>query len=247
MNKTAFFKKFITCFVAGLSLSALWLSIGNSGIIPWLPPVLIFSMVGISLIGSWVFPFIWQYREGKMPLDTIKIYGFIYGLIRYSVAFNLARFGWAKVFGLQFNVPESIASQPINQLSGEWLTWFYFGYSPTFGLVVAAIQIVGGFLLLFRRTLLLGSIILFSFMLNLTLINIFYQMNMGGLVQSIVLTIGILFLLLLDYERLKDFFLKATSNLPTIDWSSAFLKNMLRFSVLILPFLYTIYLKFFMK
>jgi hypothetical protein len=247
MNKTTFFQKFITCFVAGLTLSALWLSIGNSGVISWLPPFLIFSLVGISFIGSLIYPFIWHNRENKSLADAAKIYGFIYGLIRYSVAFNLARFGWAKVFGLQFNVPDSIASQPINQLSGEWLTWFYFGYSPTFGLIVAAIQIGGGLLLLFRRTLLLGSVILFSFMLNLTLINIFYQMNLGGLLQSILLTIGILFLMLLDFNKLVDFFLKAKSTLPTVNWSSNLWKNILRLSVVILPLLYTIYLKYLMK
>jgi hypothetical protein len=247
MNKTTFFQKFITCFVAGLTLSALWLSIGNSGIISWLPPFLIFSLVGISFIGSLIYPFFWHYRENKTLADATKIYGFIYGLIRYSVAFNLARFGWAKAFGLQFNVPETIASQPINQLSGEWLTWFYFGYSPTFGLIVAAIQIGGGLLLLFRRTLLLGSVILFSFMLNLTLINIFYQMNLGGLLQSILLTIGILFLMFLDFNKLVDLFLKAKSTLPTINWSSNLWKNILRLSVVILPLLYTIYLKYLMK
>jgi hypothetical protein len=247
MNKTTFLQKFLTCLVAGLTLSALWLSIGNSGTIAWLPPVLIFSMVGISFIASLVYPFIWQYREGKTAVNSTRILGFIYSIIRYSVAFNLCRFGWIKLFGLQFNVPESIASQPMNQVSGEWLTWFYFGHSVTFGVIVAVIQIGGAYLLLFRRTLLLGSIILFSFMLNLMLINIFYDMNLGALLQSVILTIGVLFLLLLDFNRLLDFFLKAKSNLPTIHWSNDLIKNLIRFSVIILPLLYTIYLKSFMK
>jgi hypothetical protein len=61
----------------------------------------------------------------------------------------------------------------MNQQSGEWLTWYYFGYSLVYGCIVAAIQIGGSLMLLFRKTLLLGVIILFAFMLNLTLINIF--------------------------------------------------------------------------
>jgi hypothetical protein len=247
MNKTTFLKKFITCFVAGLTLSALWLSIGNSGTIAWLPPVFIFSLVGISFISSLIYPFIWQFRERKKHLNSTQILGFIYAIIRYSVAFNLCRFGWIKLFGLQFNVPEAIATQPMNQVSGEWLTWFYFGHSFTFSVIVAFIQIGGAFLLMFRKTLLLGSIMLFSFMLNLMLINIFYQMNLGALLQSIILTIGVLFLLLLDFNRLVDFFLKAKSTLPTINWSSNVLKNIARLSVVILPLLYTIYLKYLMK
>jgi hypothetical protein len=247
MNKTTFLQKFLTCFVAGLTLSALWLSIGNSGTIPWLPPAFIFSLVGISLIISLIYPFIWQNKESKEQVNSTKLLGFIYSIIRYSIAFNLCRFGWIKLYGLQFNVPESIASQPMNQISGEWLTWFYFGHSHTFSVIVAFIQIGGAYLLLFRRTLLLGSIMLFSFMLNLTLINIFYQMNLGALLQSIILTIGILFLILLDYKKLVEFFLKAQSNLPTIDWSNKLTKNIVRLSVVILPLLYTIYLKYFMN
>ncbi len=247
MNKTTFFQKFITCFVAGLTLSALWLSIGNSGTISWLPPVFIFSLVGISFISSLIYPFIWQFREGKEQANSTQIFGFIYSIIRYSIAFNLCRFGWIKLFGLQFNVPESIASQPMNQVSGEWLTWFYFGHSFTFSIIVAFIQIGGAYLLLFRKTLLLGSIVLFSFLLNLMLINILYDMNLGALLQSIILTIGVLFLLLLDFNRLVDFFLKAKSTLPTVNWSSHLWKNIVRLSVVILPLLYTIYLKSFMK
>lgn len=247
MDKTTFLQKFLTCFVLGLTLSALWLSIGNSGVIPWLPTVFIFSLVGISSIGSLIYPFIWQYKEKREQVNSTQILGFIYSIIRYSIAFNLCRFGWIKLFGLQFNVPESIASQPMNQVSGEWLTWFYFGHSHIFSVIVAFIQIGGAYLLLFRKTLLLGSIMLFSFMLNLSLINIFYQMNLGALLQSIILTIGILFLMLLDYKRLVDFFLKAKSNLPTIDWSSNIIKNIIRLSVVILPLLYTIYLKYYMN
>ena len=194
-----------------------------------------------------IYPFVWQYKESKRQANSAQIWGVIYSIIRYSIAFNLCRFGWTKLFGLQFNVPESIASQPMNQISGEWLTWFYFGHSFTFTFIVAFIQIGGAYLLVFRKTLLLGSIMLFAFMLNLTLINIFYQMNLGALLQSLILTIGILFLILLDYKRLVDFFLKAKSNLPTLDWSSNLTKNIIRLSVIILPLLYTIYLKSAMK
>jgi hypothetical protein len=247
MEKKTLSQKILTCLVAGLTLSALWLSIGNSGIIPWLPPILIFSLVGISMVLGFIFPFIWQNLERKGEVDSSKIVAFIYLTIRYSIAINLCRFGWAKLFGLQFNVPESIAVQPINQLSGEWLTWFYFGYSHTFGIIVGMIQIVGSYLLLFRRTLLLGAIMLFSFMLNLTLINIFYQMNLGGLLQSIILTIGILFLILLDYKRLVDFFLKTTALIPTLNGASSLTKHIIRLSVILLTLVYTIYLKFYMN
>ena len=247
MSLKLLLKKFSTCFIAGLSSAALLLVLGNSGNIPWFPAAIVFSLVGISLLISLVFPFIWQFLENKRKIDSSKTYAFIYTFIRFVIAFNLMSFGWKKVFGLQFIVPNEIANKPMNQQSGEWLTWYYFGYSLTFGLITAAIQIVGSYLLLFRKTMLLAAIVLFSFMLNLTLINVFYQMNAGALLQSIIITIGILFLILLDYERLVVFFLKTKSNLPAIFLTNTFTKNIIRLSLIILSLLFTLYLKTLIK
>jgi hypothetical protein len=242
MFSKSLFKKFGTCLMAGLTFAALLLVLGNSGNVPWFPPVVVFSLVGISLVLALVFPFIWQYKEQKQTIDSEKIYGFLYAFIRYSIAFNVASFGWKKVFGLQFVVPTEISDKPMNQQSGEWLTWYYFGYSLVYGLIIAFIQIGGAFLLLFRRTLLLGSIILFSFMFNLMLINIFYQMNAGALLQSVLLTIGISFLILLEYDKLVDFFLKTKATIPTLTLTNS-LKTVLRISVILLSLLCTIYYK----
>ncbi|WP_116797027.1 hypothetical protein [Flavobacterium sp. 103] len=127
------------------------------------------------------------------------------------------------------------------------MTWFYFGHSQVFGIIIALIQIGGGYLLLFRRTLLIGAIILFALLVNLTLINVFYQMNTGALLQSVVLTIGVLFLILLEYKKLIVFFLKTKSNLPSLSFNSALVKNMVRLSAIVLSLLFTIYLKSLVK
>ncbi|MET4083763.1 hypothetical protein ABIB40_003735 [Pedobacter sp. UYP30] len=49
MEETSLLKKIATCLIFGLTLAALWLSIGNGGTISWLPPTLIFSLVGLSI------------------------------------------------------------------------------------------------------------------------------------------------------------------------------------------------------
>ncbi len=246
MKSTSLLKKFSTCFIAGLTIIALLLVLGNSGTLSWFPPVIVFSLAGIAFLSSLIFPFIWQRQEKQQKINSEKVYAFIYGIIRYTIAFNLAGFGWKKLLGLQFVVPTEISDKPMNQQSGEWLTWYYFGHSVAFGVILSIIQIVGSYLLLFRRTLLFGATILFAFMLNLALINIFYQMNAGALLQSILLTIGIAFLILLDYDRLVVFFFKAKSNLPTLTLSNL-TKNILRLSAIILSLLFTIYLKSLMK
>lgn len=243
MMKTTLPRKIVTCFVAGLTSIALLLMLGNSGTLTWFPPQIVFSLVGLTFLLSLIYPFIWQNQENKNKVNSEKIYGFLYSIIRYTIAFNLASFGWKKMLGLQFVVPREIASQPMNQQSGEWLTWYYFGYSSVFGIVLALIQIIGAYFLLFRKTLLIASIALFAFMLNLTLINIFYQMNAGALMQSILITIGISFLILLDYDKLVVFFLKTKSGLPSIFQSNILLKHTIRISAIILSLLFTLYLK----
>jgi len=246
MTPTSLLKKFATCFIAGLTAIALLLVLGNSGTLTWFPPVIVFSLVGVSLFSSLIFPFIWQAKEKKQNINSDKVYSIVYGIIRYTIAFNLASFGWKKLLGLQFVVPNEISDLPMNKQTGEWLTWYYFGHSFAFGLILAMIQIGGSYLLLFRRTLLLGATILFAFMLNLTLINIFYKMNAGALFQSVALTIGIVFLILIDYEKLVSFFLITKSTLPTISLSN-FTKNIIRLSALILSLIFILYLKSLMK
>lgn len=241
------FKKIGVSLILGLQIAALLLLLGNGGNVPWLPPVLVFSGVGIALLLSILFPFVWHFLEQRQKINTAKVYAILYSGIRYCIAFNIASFGWKKFYGLQFIVPAELSSMPMNQQSGEWLTWYYFGYSHAFGIIIALIQIIGGYMLLFRRTLLIGAIILFSLLLNLTLINVFYQMNAGALLQSVLLTIGVFYLVILDSKKWIDFFFKTKSSLQSIQVNGVFLKNILRLSAILLSLLFTIYLKNLMK
>jgi hypothetical protein len=243
MKDSSILKKIISCLVAALTTIALLLVLGNSGTLNWFPPLIVFSLVGLCFVTALIYPFIWQYQERKQKINSYKIYGFLNAVIRYTIAFNLASFGWKKVFGLQFIVPPSIAEKPINQQTGEWLTWFYFGYSHTFGLILALIQIVGSYFLLFRKTILIAAICLFAFMLNLTLINFFYQMNAGALTQSVLLTIGLAYLILADYQRLKLFFLKSLPDIPSLTMKNTMTKNLIRLSAIVLSLLFVLYLK----
>jgi len=203
----SFLKKLMTCLVSGLVLSALILLIGNGGNIPWLPPYLIFSFVGMVALSSFVYPIFWHKRSDRFASEDQLIFGKLFHFIHWTIATNLILFGIKKFFGLQFIVPPEIAALPANKMSGEWLTWFYFGYSAAYSMIIACIQIIGSLLLLYKRTSLVGVFILLSVMVNLTLINIFYKMNAGALLQSVFITIGLIFVLLNHFERLKSIFL----------------------------------------
>jgi hypothetical protein len=97
-------------------------------------------------------------------------------------------YGFAKVNGSQFTVVESELSRPMGEVDGFWLTWFYFGYSPIYGNLIALVQIVGGALLVFPRTSVLAVAILLPVAANIVLVDIFYGIP-GGLPTAILVLV----------------------------------------------------------
>ena len=91
----------------------------------------------------------------------------LYSGARCYAAFILLRYGFAKVMGAQFTVLDSELAKPMGEVSGFWLTWYYFGVSPFYGAFVAGAQIAGALLLCFRRTAFIGALILLPVMVNI--------------------------------------------------------------------------------
>ena len=243
MEMKSVFKKVITCIVAALCLIGCLVNIFNTGKgISWYPPILGLYISVILFLCAIIWAIVWH-RQSKKTINSKKHFGILYAIIRYSLAFNISFFGWAKLLELQFSVPESISSQPMNQQSGQWLTWYYFGYSNSYNLILALVQIAGSTLLLFRKTVLFAAIILFALMSNITLINIFYRMNFGALLFSIITTIGIAYIILLDFKRLVEFFFKSNLNPASLSSGVYVVRNIFWFSAIALSLLFVLYLK----
>lgn len=110
-----------------------------------------------------------------------------YVLCRYLAASLLMAYGFAKITGSQFTVPDSELDKPLRDVSGFWLTWYYFGYSAVYGTMIALVQIVGAMALLVRRTALIGACLLLPVVGNIILIDIFYGVDPGPLLVAILI------------------------------------------------------------
>lgn len=141
-----------------------------------------------------------------------KFYLLVQAGIRFLLAYAISSYGFAKVLKEQFSVPEYIKDIPIGEQSGFWLTWYYFDYSYPFSIIIAIGQIGGSLLVLFNRTRLLGTFILLPIMLNIVFVNIFYEINFGAFLNSLIYTLGLTFLLLLNYKDLFEIFFRTTDN-----------------------------------
>lgn len=139
----------------------------------------------------------------------------VYIAARYGAAFLLLVYGFAKLNGSQFTILDSELDKPMGQVSGFWLTWYYFGFSPVYGNLVALVQIGGALLLLFRRTALLGACLLLPVVANIVLIDIFYGIEPSAMMMAVVIG-GALLCLLAAHRRelVETFWTRQSTVLP---------------------------------
>jgi hypothetical protein len=112
-------------------------------------------------------------------------------------------YGFAKINGSQFTIIDSELAKPLGEVSGFWLTWHYFGYSPIYGNLIAAVQIGGGILLVFPRTSLLGALVLLPVAANIVLLDIFYGIPVA-LPPAVIVLVCLIVILATHAARLKQ-------------------------------------------
>lgn len=123
-------------------------------------------------------------------------------IVRWFCAVQFMIYGFAKVNGSQFTVLDSQLATPLEDVSAFWLVWYFFGYSGLYKGFIALIEIGGGVLLAFRRTALLGTLVLLAAIINIVLIDVGFGVAQAGLPMAIVLACGLLYLLIPHVRQL---------------------------------------------
>ena len=232
-SKTTWFKKFIECLFTGIA-------IGNTlsmflDLLPekWLNKLsdqmwdyfFIGSMAIPALVGL-IYSIYWHRNEKRSTIDSPVRHAWFRAILRYWLALEIATYGFAKILKTQFGHSYSRSDTPIGELNGFSLTWHYFSYSYTMAVIIALVQIIGSALLLTRRTTLLGVTVLLPVMLNIMLINVFYDIALGAFINSVIFSLGLIYLLSLQWAPLKQIYLHTVSPLPAIgvSWGKALLR-----------------------
>ncbi len=107
---------------------------------------------------------------------------------RIYAAMMLLTYGFGKLLGGQFyqgSIPEEIAVLPLAEVGGFDLAWTFFGYSYGYILFIGGTQILGSFLLLFPRTKILGGAILIPVLINIIVVDFFFQISTGAMLSAI--------------------------------------------------------------
>ncbi len=80
---------------------------------------------------------------------------------------------------------------------------------------IGVFQITGSFLLLFSRTRLIGVFVIIPVQLNIFLLDIFYEMG-WVMVHAGIMLAAVFYLLLSEYDRLKEFFLTSKTRVREV-------------------------------
>lgn len=169
--------------------------------------------------------------------------------IRYFICFQMLSFGIMKFFvNGQFSpLTEADLTTTLGDMSPSVLFFNFMSYSRPYVILAGLLEVGGGLLLLSRRTVTLGALVLFGVMVNVLMVNLCY--NFIQKILSIHLILMLLYLILLDGKGLYQFFILRKPALPNTN-SMLFAplkikaKGFLKFATIAYMFSYFAYTKY---
>jgi len=121
--------------------------------------------------------------------------------VRLTLATTMLGYGFAKVFTGQFQPPGAgRLIEPIGEMSPMGLVWTFMGHSKAYCVFAGLAEVVGGVLLMSRRTQTLGALVIAGVMTNVVMLNFCYDIPVK--LYSTQLLLGAVFLVALDGKRL---------------------------------------------
>lgn len=147
---------------------------------------------------------LWTLLDRKRKSHN-ELYHWLRVMVRYYLFYTMIIYGLYKVIKLQFPFPSlTRLVEPYGDSSPMGLAWTYMGYSQSYNYFTGIAELLGGVLLLTRRTSTIGAFVCLGVMTNVFMINMGYDVPVKLLSFNTILMS--LFLLWKDGKRLTGFF-----------------------------------------
>jgi hypothetical protein len=173
-----------------------------------------FIRVAVIAVVSVIAAIAWTVRV-RPDADDSRLVAGLRVYLRFVVADAMLLYGISKVFPIQFgSLGPHALSATYGESAPEQLLWTFMAASPAYGFVAGALEMVGGLLLLFRRTTLLGALLLVGVIGNVVLLNFCYQV--GVKLYASHLLVMTLLLVLPDARRLLRLVLAPREQSPVL-------------------------------
>lgn len=148
-----------------------------------------------------------------------KIIDFLILALRWYLIWYMISYGWGKLTMTQFGVSnDAILNTPLKEVDKFYIAWYLYGESQFFNYVTGLIEIVGGLLLIFNRTVILGTLLILTVLGQILIIDISFTTNQLGYALPIRISGMIVSALLILYyykDRLVAVFHKLTNGVST--------------------------------
>jgi hypothetical protein len=184
--------------------------------------IMVFCFAAIAVLATLLWSFLDRRRS-----DYRTLYAWLRLVVRFTLAFTLLAYGFAKVYPLQFSPPFlSTLTETYGESSPMGILWTFMGASVAYTKFCGLTEVAAGMLLLFRRTTTIGALVAVGAMLNVVMLNFCYDVPVK--LYSSHLLLMSLFLLLPDTAAIMRFFLLHQSSRLAGVWLPKFDRRHLR-------------------
>jgi len=138
--------------------------------------------------------------------DKIEIFE---NALTWIVVFAMFVYGGAKL--VQFDGAASI-NKTVSEMTGMELMWAFYGYSKSYVMTLGLFELIGGTLMLIKKTRIVGCLFTSTILINVILQDIYFEVHVGALKAAILYQFIILMVLWLNKDKVVES-IKALMNL----------------------------------
>lgn len=150
---------------------------------------------------------VWTVVDRGRARDHRRLYDWLRAAVRVYLSIFMFLYGAAKVIKTQFpDLSPVTLNQPLGDFTPNALLWTFMGASTLYTFWSGLLEMVGGALLVSRRTTLLGSLLCIGVMSNVLMLNLSYDVVVKLFAMHLLALA--LFLAAPDARRLLDFFVR---------------------------------------
>ncbi|MEM9896739.1 MAG: hypothetical protein AAF789_10250 [Bacteroidota bacterium] len=161
----------------------------------------LYAQLFIALVGTIIWSIVDRKRRSYKIASLV-----IRNVVRYYVILFAFIYGLIKIFGLQMPAPSnSYYATDLGHFSAMRFSWNFVGYSNTYQFFSGFAELLVGLLLLYRRTVVLGSVVGIGVFAYVFLLNMTFDIPVK--IFSFQLFFACLFLSFNNLRRLTRFFL----------------------------------------
>ncbi len=182
--------------------------------------------VAIMLVLTAIIAVVWSFLDRHRENYDVLL-GWFRLTMRFELGVALLRYGFIKVFPLQFPTPPlALLNEPVGNASPTLLFWSVYGLHPLFVMTLGWVEVITGLLLLFRRTAFCGALLALAVTANIALLDLSFDVPVK--LYSLSLTMISLVLLAPEIPLLWDLFWRHKTVVASDAWAPLFARHRVR-------------------